>query len=121
MPNISLTKLCKEHGIQVLLYDAANLPQKALDIFNIKPECRGVSIMMDGQPSILVDKTLPLDECRYVIAHELGHILLGHLSFRDTHGAELPQAEMEANASAAALIAQDLIYSYGQKEAAVHE
>lgn len=121
MPNISLTKLCKEHGIQVLTYDAANLPQKALDIFHIKPECRGVSIMMDGKPSILVDMSLPLDELRYTVAHELGHILLGHLSFRDAHGTELPQAEMEANAFAAALIVQDLIYSYGQKEAAVHE
>lgn len=121
MPNISLTKLCKEHGIKVLTYDAATLPQEALAIFNIKPESRGVAIMMDGQPTILVDRGLPLDELRYTVAHELGHILLGHLSFRDAHGTEPPQAEMEANAFAAALIAQDLIYSYGQKEATVHE
>lgn len=40
---------------------------------------RGASIYMpDKQWLIVYDDTLPIDEARMVIAHELGHILLGH-------------------------------------------
>ena len=38
----------------------------------------GASIFFDGRWSIIYDDRLPTYEARMVIAHELGHILLGH-------------------------------------------
>lgn len=109
---ISLTEVCKSRGIRILSYETV---PELVDLLKLSPNCRGVATILDNQPVILCDGTRPTDELRYTIAHELGHILLGHLSFRAEHGIEPPQAEMEANAFAAALIAQDLIQTYGKR------
>ena len=114
MPHMSFAKICKDRGISVLSYDA--VPEIA-DMLHLTPQCQGAATIIAEHPIILVDSRMPKEELRYTIAHELGHILLGHLSFRMENGAQPPQAEMEANAFAAALIAQDLILTYGERGA----
>lgn len=63
---IKITKLCSELGIQVKLYS----PKDRND---------GMSLILDGHPVIFVAKNVAPARQRFTIAHELGHILLGHV------------------------------------------
>lgn len=63
---IKITKLCSELGIQVKLYS----PKDRND---------GMSLILDGHPVIFVAENVPPARQRFTTAHELGHILLGHV------------------------------------------
>lgn len=71
---------------------------------------RGASIYMpDKQWLIVYDDTLPIDEARMVVAHELGHILLGHEykygNSRFTSGKSKLKSEREADMFAVRILA----------------
>ncbi len=71
---------------------------------------RGASIYMpDKQWLIVYDDTLPIAEARMVVAHELGHILLGHEykygSSRFTSGKSKLKSEREADMFAVRILA----------------
>lgn len=71
---------------------------------------RGASIYMpDKQWLIVYDDTLPTDEARMVVAHELGHILLGHeykyADYRFTSAGGKLKSEREADMFAVRLLA----------------
>ena len=102
---MSLLKVCKDLGIPVLScspegWDMFGLPLAA-SIYN------GSTILIEGKPYILCGNSCSREETRYIIAHELGHILLGHLSFREKSGNYAPYMETEANIFAAVLLASD--------------
>lgn len=63
---VKVTALCREMGIQVHLFT----PTDGND---------GVSTIVDGQAHILVSNQCQPARQRFTIAHELGHILLGHV------------------------------------------
>ncbi|MCI8332648.1 MAG: ImmA/IrrE family metallo-endopeptidase [Clostridiales bacterium] len=63
---IKIVPLCRELGIQVKLYE----PQDGNN---------GCSQMYGDTPVIKVDKNCTLERQRFTTAHELGHILLGHV------------------------------------------
>lgn len=58
--------LCKNMGIRVQFYEPEG-------------EGDGVSTIIDGQAHIFVSKHCSLERQRFTVAHELGHILLGHV------------------------------------------
>lgn len=58
--------LCKALGIAVRYYTPTD-------------ESDGKSLIIDGQPVILVSAGAQLPRQRFTAAHELGHILLGHV------------------------------------------
>lgn len=69
-------------------------------------------MMVGDTPLIIFDDTRPRFEQRYIVAHELAHLLLGHLSFRNDW--KYPeQMESEANIFAAVLMANDILCRYG--------
>lgn len=47
--------------------------------FDPKHGEKGMVVNLFGKPHIFVDRKLPIPEKRYIIAHELGHLLLGHM------------------------------------------
>ncbi len=47
--------------------------------FDPKHGEKGMVINLFGKPHIFVDRKLSIPEKRYIIAHELGHLLLGHM------------------------------------------
>lgn len=69
----------------------------------------GISIFDGKQWFIVYDDTLPLGRKRFTVAHELGHIFLGHPLIAGFHarttGGKLPQTESEANVFASRFLA----------------
>lgn len=63
---IKTGELCKALGVAVRYYT----PTDGSD---------GKSLIVDGRPVILVSSAVPLSRQRFTVAHELGHILLGHV------------------------------------------
>ena len=63
---VRVSELCRNMGIPVLLYD-------------FKDGNSGVSTMVNGSPIILVNKCDSPERQRFTAAHELGHIMLGHV------------------------------------------
>ncbi len=69
----------------------------------------GASIFLDGRWSIVYDDRMPICESRMVIAHELGHILLGHeykySDYRFSKSGKKLKSEYEADLFAIRLLA----------------
>ena len=69
----------------------------------------GISVFDGNQWFIIYDDSLPFERKRFTIAHELGHIVLGHplvVGFHArTTGKKLPQTESEANIFASRFLA----------------
>lgn len=63
---VQITTVCKRLGVAVKLYK----PTDGND---------GQSFILSGRPVILVSATVPPARQRFTAAHELGHILLGHV------------------------------------------
>lgn len=59
-------QLCKQMGIRVMYYDFQNGKD-------------GESTIIDGEPWIFIANGKPVQRQRFTCAHELGHILLGHV------------------------------------------
>ena len=63
---VKITAVCRKMGIPVKLWDG---PQ----------DIGGQAQMLNGQPVILVNRNDGVPRQRFSTAHELGHILLGHV------------------------------------------
>lgn len=107
---LDLEGLCKSHGVRVVPFrSAASFMEKA----GLDPsKASGYAFFINNTPAILFDDGLSNKEIRYTIAHELGHILLGHLSYREKNEKITQGEEMEANIFASVLFAFDLLAEY---------
>lgn len=93
---VSVSALCRSMGIAVKYYDGTS-------------ESDGESTIIAGRPLIFVSKNKPIPRQRFTAAHELGHILLGHvgeghLVNREPAPGDNP-LEREANVFASRLLA----------------
>lgn len=93
---VMVGKLCRNMGIRVQYFD----PQGGND---------GFSTIIDGQARIFVSKNCSVERQRFTTAHELGHILLGHvgqfeLVNREPSGQDNP-IEQAANVFASRILA----------------
>lgn len=93
---VSVSALCRSMGIVMKYYDGADGSD-------------GESIMMGDTPLILVSRNKPVPRQRFTAAHELGHVLLGHIGRGKLVNRE-PSAydnplEHEANVFASRLLA----------------
>ena len=62
---VKISELCRDMGIRVRYYDTQGKND-------------GYSTILDGQAWIFVSRNCSPERQRFTIAHELGHILLGH-------------------------------------------
>lgn len=93
---VKVTALCKQMGIRVSYFDSVD-------------DSDGYSTIFWGRPRIFVSRNCTLERQRFTIAHELGHILLGHvgeyeLVNREPDPKDNP-IEHEANVFASRLLA----------------
>lgn len=63
---VSVSGICRNMGIPIKLYNADD-------------DNSGYSTIIDGKPIIFVKSTELAERQRFTAAHELGHILLGHV------------------------------------------
>ena len=120
---IDLNILCKNHGIRVMSYSNAKpLLQKNKQLKNLTDKTSACAFYAGDQPVILFDNERPILEVRLMVAHEIGHILFGHLNYRAEEGHHFPDfAEIEANLFAVSVIINDILCEYGQEENDGHE
>ena len=75
----------------------------------LNPSENGASILYEKECFIVIDDENTVQRCRFTIAHELGHILLGHPTRNGYHARTIdkvrPQIESEADMFASRLLA----------------
>lgn len=75
---VKITAICKRLDIAVYSYDKGRNLLKALGLEYHTRRTDGFTIYFD-KPIIFYNSKLPATRCRFTIAHELGHILEGHI------------------------------------------
>ena len=93
---VNVSSVCKSLGIIVKTYDS-------------KEENDGYSLILEGRPFVFINQNKPRARQRFTCAHELGHIILGHvgkynLVNREPSPFDSP-IEQQANSFAARLLA----------------
>lgn len=109
-----LDNICKSYGVRLLTYqNSKDVIQRKLKMKELAARSSGLAAYAGDTPVIFFDDTRPPVEVDFTIAHELGHIMLGHLSFRRDFGWGMPDsAEREADAFAVQLLANELRRRY---------
>ena len=108
---VDLNGICDQLGVRVISYrEAEQLIQKR-NLTEITEAAEGLTFYADDLPVILYDSTCPAGEIRFTVAHELGHLILMHVTpgvisaaKRDERFVKQPK-EAAANRFAARLLA----------------
>lgn len=97
---VDIVRIIRDNGIKLLKNGQAK---------ELRSGEAGISIFDGNHWFIVYDDTMPLGRKRFTVAHELGHILLGHPLVAGFHartrGNNLPQTESEANIFASRFLA----------------
>ena len=65
-PPVDVWKICEDYGIIVATY-------------RFKKKSPGCCFIYEGAPMIFIDDRQTVEGQRFVCAHELGHVLMGHV------------------------------------------
>ncbi len=108
-----LEKVCNAYGVRLISYQDARPLIQDLCMEDAVARTSGIAGFVDGVPFILFDNARSELDALFIIAHELGHILLGHLTFNSWFCWEMDDvAEREADAFAVQLLARTLANRY---------
>lgn len=91
---VSVNSIAKQLGIKVI---------KNSDIHELQNGERGATILKNEHWYIVFDDTESVPVCRFTVAHELGHMLVGDIKYRTF--AKRDEEEQEADMFAARLLA----------------
>lgn len=108
---VDLNDICDRLGVRVIPYQDAEQLIRKHDLAEITEAVDGLTFYADDLPVILYDSSCPARELRFIIAHELGHLILMHVmpgiisvAMRDKRSVIRPN-EAAANRFAARLLA----------------
>lgn len=110
---VSLSAICQDIGISMLDNSHAR---------ELRPTESGISVMQNGKWYIIFDDTDTRGKQRFTVAHELGHILMGHAMkngyYTRKYNLTKPADETEADMFAARLLAPAcVLWGIGAKTA----
>lgn len=115
MCGINFSKICKDYGISVYSYQSN--PGLVAEL-NLDTRVSGYAVTIGDKPAIIFDENRPKEEQLFTIAHELAHILLGHLSYRIKNKECHEFHEREADTFATVLAAYAILGRYCEREVA---
>ncbi len=108
---VNLNAVCRKLKIRVLTYGKNMDMIERSSLCQIAPQTDGLTFYAKKTPVILFDERRPLSRARFTIAHEVGHIILGHVqpggvttANREPRPGAAPE-EQAANRFAARLLA----------------
>lgn len=109
MKVVDLAKICDEYGINTYSFQKSPELVRAMGLEEGNYYGGGLAFCFKDTAGILFDEDLPTLQLRFTVAHEIAHIMLGHVSFRgewDRKHAEI--SEREADTFAVQLLANEL-------------
>lgn len=108
---VDLNRICKTLGVHAASYRTNQMVIQRRNLSEIIARSDGLSFFAGSTPIILYNDTCTSGRIRFTVAHELGHIILNHVSpetvttvNREPHPQDNPQ-ETAANQFAARLLA----------------
>lgn len=108
---VDLNLVCKTLGVRTTSYRANHVLIQRRNLSEVVARSDGLSFFAGNTPVVLYNETCTSERIRFTVAHELGHIVLGHVSPGDittVNREPSPQddpRETEANQFAARLLA----------------
>lgn len=109
-----LDDICKTYGVRVRFYEVGKDALKGLHLEEAGVRTAGLACCVHDPPVIFFGSSRSYMEVLFTAAHELCHIMLGHLSFRQALGLGPPgSSEREADAFAVQLLANGLRSHWG--------
>ena len=75
---VKVVKICRELGIAVFSYEKGRSIIEKFNLLEHMARTDGFTIFPD-EPTIFYDGSMPDARCRFTIAHEFGHLVLGHI------------------------------------------
>lgn len=110
-----LKHICKEYGVDIYGYKESKRMIETLKMDDFAKRCNGFCANVDGNKMIFCNENMEEAAFYHVLAHEMGHLLLGHLDSRKDmrpNQSNLNWQEIEANIFACILFAMDLWNTY---------
>ena len=103
---VDMRKICSHLGYQLYSYRSA---EKTIRYFHLEEQCEiseGFIVCLKRKAYIFYDDTYSIGRQRFTVAHEVGHLVLGHVQAGGytTHNIS-EQMERQANQFAARLLA----------------
>lgn len=77
---VDLNVICKKLGVRTVSYKAANTLIAERDLSDIVARSDGLTFYAGDMPVILYNESCIAGRIRFTVAHELGHIILGHVA-----------------------------------------
>lgn len=75
---VKVVKICQELGIAAFSYEKGHSIIEKLNLLEHTNRTDGFTIFPD-EPTIFYNAGMSAARCRFTIAHELGHLVLGHI------------------------------------------
>lgn len=108
---VCVSRICRHYGWRLTSYTDGERAIGALELSDLRSHTDGFCISLGNKYYIFYDDTTPRSRQRFTVAHEIGHIVLGHIGNGEyTHINREPSAtdapeEIQANQFAVRLLA----------------
>lgn len=76
---VSVTTLCRHYGWRLVDYQSGRNAIDALGLSELTKHTDGFCVYSSGRYYIFYDADMPRARQRFTVAHEIGHIMLGHI------------------------------------------
>lgn len=106
---VRVAPLCRALGVGLCSYSQGYELLRRLRLGACLHDSDGFLLRLEGAPVIFYNQSRPLCRRRFTVAHELGHLALGHAALPGSRPAHGPPAERAANAFAGELLAPSCV------------